>query len=450
MKKILLIAYHYHPDLAVGAQRTIKYAKYLPRFGWQPHVLTVRPRYYSKQDDAPLEFESPVHRTSKWPAPDDVYRTVNRLLGRSRPESSQPSEAPVSASEPTETGETKPFPLWKKFFGSLSTTPDPDVGWYPPAVFAALRLIRQHRFDVIYSSGPPHTCHLIALTAHRLTGTPWVVDFRDPWAFPKHWHQYVLAFTERLDKRFEEKAVRHASLVLTTTDEWREHLMRIYHPLLDAKCHTIVNGFDDEDFPAIRRSRPRKQGARITFLHAGNLYAGRDPSSLLVAVGELVADGHIQPGEVEFQFYGTVSMNMTQLARLLAEYRLDKMVTFADPVKRSEYIDMLMKSDVLTLFQSEASRVCIPAKAFEYLATGNVILSLTSDGATKNFLSDFGQVFVARPDDKEQIKDNLMKILTRLKADLHAGSANPKVDAITKRKLTEKFAGLLDGIQIGS
>lgn len=447
-KKILLVAYHYYPDLQVGAQRTIKYVKYLPQFGWQPHVLTVNPRYYPQIDKSPAPADCPVYRTGMWPRPDDIYSGLKGFCQRLRP---RPDEAPVSAGTaggPKAEKWAEP-PTWKKFLNSLSLTPDVFAGWYVPAAFAAWRLIRKHKFDIIYSSGPPQTCHLVGLTAHRLTGVPWVIDFRDPWLFPKERDRHVLRWSKRFDEKYEAESVRRASLVIATADEWRDHLMQRYRPALDRKCHTIVNGFDEDDFERSDQPDTRSESAPIKFLHAGNLYSGRDPSAMLQAGGELLAEGFLRARDVVFAFYGNTDIDTTRTNRIISEHNMEQVVTFAPPVSRAEYLDLLKAADVLVLVQADTAQVHIPAKAFEYLGTGREILVLTSEGATKNFMSRFDHVQIAELNDTEQIKSCIRRIVQRRRDGLAYDSGMAALSGITKRALTGEFAGLLDSIVAG-
>jgi hypothetical protein len=45
MKRVLMIAYIYPPQGGSGVQRTVKFVRYLPSYGWEPLVLTVREPY---------------------------------------------------------------------------------------------------------------------------------------------------------------------------------------------------------------------------------------------------------------------------------------------------------------------------------------------------------------------------------------------------------------------
>ncbi|UCD63476.1 MAG: glycosyltransferase [Candidatus Zixiibacteriota bacterium] len=446
-KKILLIAYHYHPDLQVGAQRTIKYAKYLPQFGWEPHVLTVKSDYYPQQDTSPPESACPAYRTGMWPRPDDIYAGLKRVLRRTR---SQPEgERARSGVAAGQSVEKPPTPVWKKSLNTLSLTPDNFSGWFFPATLTAWRLIRKHKYDVIYTSGPPQTCHMVGWAAHRLTGVRWVIDFRDPWLFPKERDRHVLRLSKKFDEYFEKQAARQAALVITTTDEWRDHLKSLYKPLLDHKCHTIVNGFDEDDFGSEDRTATEKAADMMKFLHAGNLYAGRDPSAMLEAAGELLTEGFVRPKDVLFAFYGNSDIDMSRINRSIAYHQMEQAVTFAPPVSRSGYLDLLRGADVLILVQGETGRVHIPAKAFEYLGTGKEILVLTSEGATKNFMSRFEHVHIADLNDKPAIKERLKTIITRGRSGGFGEAKSSGLKAVTKRQLTAQFAGLLDDIATG-
>jgi hypothetical protein len=435
MKKILLIAYHFHPDAAVGALRTIKYAKYLPKFGWQPHVLTTQPRYYRNLD----------YRTGKWPLPDDLYKRLSSMFSRESDNRSTKREQ-IRTSDPNAAEKTADMPAWKKFLHSLSITPDVNAGWFPPAAWKAVRLIRQHRYDIIYTSGPPQTCHLVGLAASKLTGVPWVLDFRDPWHEPQRKHPFAQAWWTNFQERYEARSVRQAHRVITTTDEWRDALIERHHPDLDDKCLSIVNGFDEEDFREIADTPRERASKRITFLHAGTLYYGRDPYALLTAAGELQQEGAIGAEEAALVFRGILDVDRDRIDSITTKYGMHSSVSIKPPVPRTDYIDLLLNSDILILFQGSAASVHIPAKAFEYLASGKQILVLTDKGATRNFMLQFEQVSIARINDKDDIKRALMECYERARSGYRVSTTDPRMKAITKLRLTEKFAGVLDSI----
>ena len=137
-RKVLILSYHFPPSAASGAFRMLGFARHLPQFGWQT-VVVAPPRLDWEPTDEAL--------TERVPSETAVY--------------------PI------------PFPKgwpWKPF-GKLF----PWGVWLPFAAAGCYRAIRDHRPDVVLTSGPPHVVHLLGRHLHRRTGLPWVADFRDPW-----------------------------------------------------------------------------------------------------------------------------------------------------------------------------------------------------------------------------------------------------------------------------
>src|SRR5437764_13029962 len=49
MKRVLMIAFQFPPFAGSSAvQRTLRFVRYLPEFGWEPLVLTANPRAYER------------------------------------------------------------------------------------------------------------------------------------------------------------------------------------------------------------------------------------------------------------------------------------------------------------------------------------------------------------------------------------------------------------------
>ena len=59
--------------------------------------------------------------------------------------------------------------------------PDTRVGWVPFAILKGLRLHKSKKFDVILTNSPPHSTHFAGIALSKLTGLPWVTDFKDGW-----------------------------------------------------------------------------------------------------------------------------------------------------------------------------------------------------------------------------------------------------------------------------
>lgn len=444
MKKILMVAYHFHPDSEIGGVRTAKFARYLPGFGWQPTILTVESRYFPSLDDTPLGFDCPVFRTKKLPVLDEIYRKAKSVWGS--------RHAEKSAVEPTiedsgsmgmnraEAGTSS----IKRFVDALSVTPDDRIGWFFPGLRMALRLMHREKIDVLYSSGPPWTCHLICLAAKKLTGTPWAADFRDPWVIGRGYPKGITHLSHKIEAILEKMVMDNADHILTTTPELKMALENEYGLLLENKCFHIYNGYDEDDFASIERQRDSAR-SQILFLHAGTLYYGRDPSNLLVALGKLLKEGFLRQCEIGVEFRGKREIDSGGLNEIIGQYHLEEMVKFLPAVKRHDYLNSIMNADVLILMQSGLASTQIPAKTFEYLATGNDIVALIPAGATLNLLRNFDNVLTADPENTQEILACLKKAIMSVRESRSRGR-NPqhRNQVFSRRESAETLSLLLD------
>ena len=213
MKRILMIAYHF-PPLAgsSGIQRTLRFARYLPEFGWEPLVLTAHPRAYE--------------------------RTGADLLAE------LPKETVVVRAPAFDTA--RHFSIAGRYPGFLAR-PDRWISWLPGATLAGMSMIRCYRPDVIWSTYPIATAHMIGAALHKHSGLPWVADFRDPMAQdgypsdPRVWKSF---------KRIEERVAHEASLcTFTTTGTARVYSER--YPQAASCFKVIENGYDEETFAGL-------------------------------------------------------------------------------------------------------------------------------------------------------------------------------------------------------
>jgi len=440
-----MVAYHYHPDLSVGVLRTSKFAKYMPEFGWTPVILTVHPKYYMNLDPAAPKLNIAVYRTRKFPIPDDLIKFVMKLIRgrRSKPTTDQDKgKPPIVNNGYHRTG----VPLWKRTLNSLSRMPDENMGWLIPGTLKAIHLIASENIDAIYTSGPPYTCHVIGLLASLVTGKPLLADFRDPWSLARKPPEVETAFSRWLGRFLEKRVVMRAGKVVTTTPELTELFRKIFPDKESNAIMTIMNGFDDQDFFGTEKANldPRRP---ITFLYAGNLYHGRDPHTMLIALGELLQENRISRDEIRVVFRGVVTVDTSNMRKAIADYRLDDLVQFQPPVGRDAYVRLIFDADILILVQAPQQAAMIPAKTFEYLATGNEILALLPEGAASRFLAGFENVAIADIFDREKIKAGIIDLVNRIRSGKRADNKrDERLLAVTRKQLTGKLCGLLDEI----
>ena len=185
----LFVSYHFPPCTSIGMRRTLRFVRGIGTLGWRSVILTVRNQDYLRE---PTEETASVYRTRVRRPLELALRLRNqcRQLTRSKNHSSGHEASGAQASSPGARS-------WvQRWIDPWFSTPDAQVGWLPSAVWKGWRAIGPEGVAVIYSSGPPYSAHLIAWALKKLSGRPWVADFRDPWS-RRPWDQDIVNRTPR-------------------------------------------------------------------------------------------------------------------------------------------------------------------------------------------------------------------------------------------------------------
>ena len=444
LKKILLIAYHFPPDAAVGALRPLKFAKYLPSYGWEPYVLTVTPRYYPSLDQSRLD-EVPsldrVFRTRRLPHPDTMYKELKKayytVTGRKQEFSKKLIEAGADTTLSSQDGVRSV----RQFLSSLLWVPPDDVlGWLPIAVVKGIRLIRAHRITNIYTTNPPHTTHLVGLVIKAMCHVKWVADFRDVWLFPKPFQNRA---AERVERWMERKVVERADAITFTTDRMKEKFCSTYPLVNSEKFTTIWNGYDGEDFRSIVADRSTKQ---FTVTYIGSFYDQRTPEHFLIAISQLVASGKIPAETLQIQLIGNCRYVKGRLTiEIAASLGLASVVTVIDPVPYKRALEYAVNSHLLVLLAPEQPFE-IPGKAYEYLASGGDILALTDEGATADLIRKTKAGIVVEPRDIERIKDAVLECYRKWMTGGYCERSRRRSDTnmFERQELTKRLVSILE------
>lgn len=338
-KRALLIAFHFPPQAASsGIQRTLSFSKHLGRFGWEPLVMSASPRAYSAQNPSQLA-SVPPELVVRRPFALDAKRHLG-IKGR---------------------------------YPELLALPDRWVSWLFSAVPCGLSLVRKYRPQVIWSTFPIATAHLIGLVLHRLTGLPWVADFRDPMlqaAYPTSGAQRkVYGWIER------QAITRCAAAVFTTVSAMESYRQR-FPELPSEKFKVIENGYDDDAFLAAAPARAQPQGQRpLTLVHSGILYdTGRDPSPFLQAIASLKAAGRIDARTLRVVL--RAPGDVPAMSVRVRHFGVEDIVQVAPPVPYAEALGEMLDADGLLVFQGTPFNTQIPAKIYEYFRARKPILAL--------------------------------------------------------------------------
>jgi glycosyltransferase involved in cell wall biosynthesis len=244
--------------------------------------------------------------------------------------------------------------------------PDEQRGWIRFAVNALSNLNAKEKPDIILSTSPPASGHVIASRARQILNRPWVADLRDLWT-QNSWGVPRLLYP--FHNRLEKKTLKMANALVTVSSPWAQSLQKKYPAM---PVYTITNGFDPEDFP----SQPRALTEYFSLTHTGRLYEGkRDPTILFEVLHDLVTEGVLSKDDIRVRFYGPPE---SWLAALVERYGLEEIVELGGMLSREESLRRQAESQLLVLLGWSDPRETgqHTGKLFEYFGSARPILAV--------------------------------------------------------------------------
>ena len=373
-RRWLCIAYAFPPANRSGTHRTAAFVRGLAPLGWEAIVLTVTPQAKEAVDPAllagiPASTEVVVARLLQ--PVTSLKRALREYFGRARLNEnfgcSRPQSAKTDSSEHSVIGG----------ISALLATPDSRVGWILPAVWKGLGIIRKRRPEIIYSTSPYASAHLIALILNRLSRIAWIADFRDPWC-GNPFQQRRSRIVEFLDACLERYVLKYASQIVCNTSTIKDNLV-IRNPGIGSKACTITNGFDMESTTNVRPRRVAPTG-KFVFLHCGQFYGPRSPLNLLNAFAQILAESPRVLDDVQIAFVGAPTFQGVSLTALGADAGLSNHVIVCGEKPHDKALELSAGADALILMGASGpgGDLQVPQKLFESLALRRPILGLFS------------------------------------------------------------------------
>ncbi|MFU8860934.1 MAG: glycosyltransferase family 4 protein [Cyclonatronaceae bacterium] len=433
-KRVLIITYYWPPTGASGVQRWLKFSRYLPENGWKPVVYTPenpeRPAVdHSLEADIPAEAEIIKHPIF------EPYGLYKKLTGRKQDEAIQVG----FASESKKPGLAETVSRWLR---GNCLIPDARRFWIGPSVRKLNRYLSDYPVDVIVSTGPPHSLHLIALHLKKSTKTPWLADFRDPWT-GIYYHE-ELRLTERSKTkhlRLEKSVLQQADRVITVSNSIRSELEQIGGRPVDV----IHNGYDPADFEGLN-THQSNTAKSFTLSHIGTFLPSSNPETLWQTLGRLSDSRGDFAADLKISLVGKVDDTIRES---ISKYGLNKYVHYTPWVPHSEVMRYQVASSLLLLCvpATEGAGGIITGKFFEYLASGTPILSIgPAGGDTAAIIRQCRAGDTAGPDDAAAMERIVINYYEKWKM----GEPNvPDRDAISKysrREQTRELAGMLNNL----
>lgn len=437
MKKVLIIAYYFPPIGGGGVTRPLKFFNYLPDFKWSPYVLTVKSKNFWVMDYArekQISNNKNVCRTFSLTAFDlmKIFSVNSRLKSR--------------VSDARETRKTNKYRKISDFF----LIPDSYIGWFPFALYSGIKLLRKHKFNLIFATSPPPTTLLVGLSLSKLFNIPLVADFRDLWV-NEYFYKPPTGLHHYLHSYLENKVIKQASLVTCRSENMKAYMSKKYKNKVNPeKFKTVSNGFDLKDtFIKPTKKNNHNNNIPIKVVHTGSLTITRSIDSLAEAVSQLIREKKIMEKDIEIKLIGRRDdIN----DKLIEKYNLSNVVTLKDSVSHQEALDIQQNADVLLLIGNKVQRdladMILPGKIFEYLAMNKPIFAIVPNNSESLRIIEKARAGISADiHNIADIKEKFLFLITRLKnGDFSFESDKKYIMNFEYKKLTSKLAGLFDTV----
>jgi glycosyltransferase involved in cell wall biosynthesis len=414
MRNVLLIARNFAPVSHVSAERATKLAKYLPRFGWRPTVLTgARPTAGLAEDPGLLDQVAgvPIIRTR---APEFSAFYASRSSGK--------------GTESSYRGAPKRG-IWHP---KSWLVPDSQLLWHPFAVWAALRAARENRWDVVVATSFPPTALMVAHTVAARLGIPYVADFRDAWTTHYQAPQRPAPIAD-FERRLERRMIRDAAAVVAVDSRFVEHAYAGIPQEHRPPLHVIRNGYDEDDFEGVEPAAL----PQFSIVHTGQLR--QPPLALWEALGHAVRDRPELRGKVHLWQIGFVEPGTERVLNAAPD---GVTVHYIPPVSQREAIGFMLGADLLLV---EEYGSAWPSKTLQYLRAGRPILAFVPrDGMIREVLETMPLAHVMAHDESARAG----RVIAELGGLSRTSAATPTtaVAAFSRREIARRFGAILDGV----
>jgi hypothetical protein len=317
--------------------------------------------------------------------------------------------------------------------------PDQRRFWIKPSVSYLTDFIKRNNIDLIITSGPPHSMHLIGRNLKRRNGIPWIADFRDPWT---NWdllnEMRLSSWSRKIHARMEKTVLKESDLVLAASETWANE----FRSLGAGRAESVTNGFEEGDFQKTAETTPR----RFQIGHYGMINEMREPRSLLKVLKDLYQEDETIRKSLNVVFAGIIEPSFRK--KIEADPVLNQFVHVKSYIPHDQLLQEYSDNYALLLIQNDSSMAegHIPGKFFEYLASGRYILFQGKDESdVAKIIRETSSGFIYSNENKEEIRKMILMLFNQF----NSGQGRPSNDAhlqFTRKNLTAKlvkFMGML-------
>ena len=423
MRKLFMISCEFLPVRTGGTIRCEKLAKYLPQFGWETVVFTKRPDIEDKLDLDYKLAHCKIYAVKRY----DLVKILSRLKSSlSHIFSKKTVKPPQDSTIGKVTVGNKERLLSEYIF-----VPDKDVVWAVFSFWKLWKIYRQEKPDLIFSSSPSHSVHLLGLFLKIMTKCKWVIEFRDPWTFNPFSKPFPIKIMDRLNHFLERKTLEKCDCVIVTSEEYKREFLKIYPHLKEDKIHYNPNGYDAEDFQNIKKCGSEK----YVIAHIGNFYSSRQSVYFIQAIEKLLNEYPDLTTKIEVRLIGKLDVPGQ---KLVEESLFREVFVLTGFLPHEESIEAMCNANLLVLIPGPGNGT-MPGKTFEYLAAKRPILCLANEGPAMKLIEKCKAGIVAPPENITAIKDSIY-FLYNQKEYLKDNASSDIIDFYSRKNIAYRSA----------
>ena len=423
MKKALIITYYWPPAGGSGVQRWLKFVKYFREFGIEPVVYTVKNPNYPILDNSLINDIPENIEVLKYP----IWEPNNFLafFGKKKTES-----AGFLDPNPSFFGKTMQYIRANYFI------PDARKFWVKPSVKYLKKYLSENEIEVVITTGPPHSLHLIGLKLKKETGVKWMADFRDPWTEIDYFHQLPLS-NQAIKKHhyLEAEVLKNADAVLVVGNT-----MKSKYDKFNSNVLTITNGFDGEIVDS-----KIELDAKFTITHIGLMNADRNSKMLWEVLAEICDENLAFKSDFQLKLIGKMDASVL---KEIAKHELSENVEIVNYIAHKEVVEFQKKSQVLLLVVNNvpSAKGIVTGKIFEYLMAKRPILAIApTDGDLAGIIKQTNAGYVVDFNDGVLLKKTILDLYLKF-CNNNLVVASENIEQFNRKQLTAKVAEMINKI----
>jgi glycosyltransferase involved in cell wall biosynthesis len=418
--KVLIITYYWPPAGGSGVQRWLKFVKYLQNFDIEPIVYTVDDASYPKEDSSLMNEVPENIEVLKQP----IWEPTDLLFWKKK------KEQKSGVSNAVNNG-------FLSFLRGNFFIPDPKVFWVNSSVKYLQEYLKSNKIDLIISTGPPHSMHLIANELCKKNNLKWIADFRDPWTdlyYNKEFKQLTLA--KNKNKKLETSVLLNADCVLTVSNSLKKEFAK-----QAKRVEVITNGFDDE----VLSNNLINLDSKFSISYIGLLPVQSNPKLLFTVLNELCIENPDFKKDLNINFIGDIS---DVIKKDIETNNLLENTNFIGYVSHQKAIDYQKKAQVLLLLipNVEKSEGILTGKLFEYLRAKRPILAIgPENGDLSEILKSTNAGVVVGFNNKAKLRIEIRTLYQQYKkGSLKVNSKN--IEQFHRKELTKSLSILIKSL----